>query len=55
MANIRYDKMNKLLHKWYKDKSQDMNIIRGLYSSSNLQKNEMVDRTEDLKKGTRYS
>ena len=55
MANKRYDAMNTLLHKWYKEKSQDMNIIRGLYSSSNLQQNEIVDRSEDLKKGTKYS
>ena len=55
MANNRYEAMDKLLREWKKSKSQDLSIIKGLYSSSHLEKSPMVDRNEDLKKGTKFS
>ena len=55
MKNLRYEKLNNLLKTWYKDKSQDENLLRSLYAYCNLEEHELVDRSENLKKGTNYT
>lgn len=55
MANKRYNDLNKLIKNWYDNNEQDKSILVGLYRSCNLEKNDMIDRKENLKKGTKYS
>lgn len=54
MASKRYDKINALIRKWEKE-GQDINILRGIYGSCNLEESDLVDRSEDLKHGTNYT
>ena len=55
MTNLRYEKLNELLKHWKQENSQDLNLIKGFYYSCCLDKNDLVDRTEDLKLNTDYS
>lgn len=55
MASKRYSDLSKMIDQWYSKGEQDINILRSLYAQSHLEENAMVDRTEDLKKGTSFS
>lgn len=55
MTNKRYEDLNNKINVWFANKEQDINILRSLYAQSNLRENEMVDRSEDVKKGTMFS
>lgn len=51
----RYEEINKLIKQWNKDKSQDKNILKGLYNEANLKQNNFVNRSESLKNSTMFS
>lgn len=55
IMNKRYDELNKLIKDWHKNGEQDDLILRSLYAQVALDKSNLVDRSEDLKKGTKFS
>ena len=55
MANKRYTELSNKIENWFNNKEQDINILRSLYAQSHLEENKMVDRSEDIKKGTMFS
>ena len=55
MANKRYAELATKINDWFHNGEQDINILRSLYAQTHLQENEMVDRTDDIKKETMFS
>ena len=53
--NERYNTIVEQIKKWYNDNTEDKNILQSLFAQAYLRENEIVDRSEDLKKGTKYS
>lgn len=51
----RYDLLREKITEWFNNKTQDINILYSLYSQSNLEESDLVDRTVDLKNETMFS
>lgn len=55
MENKRYLELSQKINTWFNNGEQDINILRSLYAQSHLQQNELVDRSEDIRKETMFS
>ena len=53
--NKKYENIIKQIKTWTKEGKEDIQILRALYSQAHLEENGLVNRNEDLKKGTKYS
>ena len=53
--NEKYKELTNLVTKWFKNKEQDVRILRSLYSQAYLNESPIVDRTVDLKQETKFS
>ena len=53
--NEKYKELTELVTHWFKNKEQDVRILRSLYSQAYLNESPIVDRTVDLKQETKFS